>query len=258
MIQSDPASSGGVIQTELKTTVSLLCQPEGSAETETDEELVWLRNGVMVSLKDDNKIGRSSVCVTPVIYEDNEATFTCHLSNNATRRASITLNFPPLISFHIPLETVSLLCQAQSNPASQYVWFYNNSQVYMGPQYTITKVLRMHTGDYACLAQNTYLNTRSRKTISLTVYCDDSGSGVSIHKIYKKTTTKKFLQLYSEAVLSFNHTPFGFSAPAMAIPRAASPLTTSPMSATPTPSQAPSPGDDDPVSVTITVKTTGS
>ncbi|XP_024921770.1 uncharacterized protein LOC103395165 [Cynoglossus semilaevis] len=47
-------------------------------------------------------------------------------------------------------------------------------------------------------------------------------------------------------------------APAMAIPRAASPLTTSPMSATPTPSQAPSPGDDDPVSVTITVKTTGS
>lgn len=69
-------------------------------------------------------------------------------------------------------ETVSLLCQAQSNPASQYVWFYNNSQVYMGPQYTITKVLRMHTGDYACLAQNTYLNTRSRKTISLTVYCE--------------------------------------------------------------------------------------
>lgn len=68
-------------------------------------------------------------------------------------------------------ETVSLLCQAQSNPASQYVWFYNNSQVYTGPQFTITKILRMHTGDYACLAQNTYLNTRSKKTISLTVYC---------------------------------------------------------------------------------------
>lgn len=69
-------------------------------------------------------------------------------------------------------ETVSLLCQAQSNPASQYVWFYNNSQVYTGPQFTITKVLRMHTGEYACLAQNTYLNTRSKKTISLTVYCE--------------------------------------------------------------------------------------
>ncbi|XP_078122856.1 V-set and immunoglobulin domain-containing protein 10-like 2 [Sander vitreus] len=69
-------------------------------------------------------------------------------------------------------ETVSLLCQAQSNPASQYVWFYNNSQVYTGPQLTITKILRMHTGDYTCSAQNTYLNTRSKKTISLTVYCE--------------------------------------------------------------------------------------
>ncbi|KAK5887514.1 hypothetical protein CesoFtcFv8_016113 [Champsocephalus esox] len=73
-------------------------------------------------------------------------------------------------------ETVSLLCQAQSNPASQYVWFYNNSQIYTGPQLTITKILRMHTGDYACLAQNTYLNTRSRKTISLTVYYPPDGS----------------------------------------------------------------------------------
>ncbi|XP_077597239.1 V-set and immunoglobulin domain-containing protein 10-like 2 [Stigmatopora nigra] len=73
-------------------------------------------------------------------------------------------------------ETVSLQCQAQSNPPSQYVWFYNNSQVYSGPQFTITKVLRMHTGDYACLAQNTYLNTRSKKTISLTVYYPPDGS----------------------------------------------------------------------------------
>ncbi|TRY99628.1 hypothetical protein DNTS_004820 [Danionella cerebrum] len=67
-------------------------------------------------------------------------------------------------------ETVSLLCQASSNPPSQYVWFYNNSQVYTGPQFTITKILRMHTGIYSCLAQNTYLNTRSKKTITLTVY----------------------------------------------------------------------------------------
>ncbi|XP_053703692.1 V-set and immunoglobulin domain-containing protein 10-like 2 [Synchiropus splendidus] len=73
-------------------------------------------------------------------------------------------------------ETVSLLCQAQSNPPSQYVWFYNNSQVYSGPQFTITKILRMHTGDYACLAQNTYLNTRSKKTISLTVYYPPDGA----------------------------------------------------------------------------------
>ncbi|KAF5906956.1 V-set and immunoglobulin domain-containing protein 10-like 2, partial [Clarias magur] len=67
-------------------------------------------------------------------------------------------------------ETVSLLCQASSNPSSQYIWFYNNSQIYTGPQLTITKILRIHTGYYACLAQNIFLNTRSKKTITLTVY----------------------------------------------------------------------------------------
>lgn len=46
--------------------------------------------------------------------------------------------------------------------------------------------------------------------------------------------------------------------PTMALPRAASPLTASPR-ATPTPGQAPPSGDDnEPVSVTITVKATGS
>ncbi|XP_017347382.1 V-set and immunoglobulin domain-containing protein 10-like 2 [Ictalurus punctatus] len=73
-------------------------------------------------------------------------------------------------------ETVSLLCEASSNPPSQYVWFYNNSQVYTGPQLTITNIMRIHTGSYSCLAQNTYLNTRSKKTIPLTVYYPPDGS----------------------------------------------------------------------------------
>lgn len=91
-------------------------------------------------------------------------------------------------------ETVSLLCQAQSNPVSQYVWFYNNSQVYSGPQFTITKILRMHTGDYACLAQNTYLNTRSKKTISLTVYCESD--------LWPWSTSSHFFLLLSENLSS--------------------------------------------------------
>lgn len=75
---------------------------------------------------------------------------------------------------YIAMETepVSLSCQAQSNPASQYIWFYNNSQVHTGPQYTIANIQRLQTGDYTCLAQNSHRNTRSRKTISLIVYCE--------------------------------------------------------------------------------------
>ncbi|KAL0995020.1 hypothetical protein UPYG_G00130700 [Umbra pygmaea] len=73
-------------------------------------------------------------------------------------------------------QSVSLNCQAQSNPTSQYVWFYNNSQVYTGPKFTITKILRIHTGSYACQAQNPNLNTISRKSINLTVYYPPEGS----------------------------------------------------------------------------------
>lgn len=92
-IQSDPeVSTEGVIQTEVNRTVSLLCLPDRGSETPADEELVWLRNGAVVSLMEGNRKGRSSVCISPIIHEDNGATFTCHLSRNATVKASVTLN----------------------------------------------------------------------------------------------------------------------------------------------------------------------
>lgn len=72
--------------------MSLVCQPDGGNEPQADEELVWLRNDAVVSLKEGNKNSRSRVCVTPIIYEDNGAIFTCHLSKNATVRASVALN----------------------------------------------------------------------------------------------------------------------------------------------------------------------
>lgn len=70
--------------------------------------------------------------------------------------------------------TISLMCQASANPPSQYIWFYNNSQFYIGPKLTITKILRIQAGYYACLAQNANLNTRSKKTVTLIVYCKSS------------------------------------------------------------------------------------
>ncbi|XP_028840174.1 V-set and immunoglobulin domain-containing protein 10-like 2 [Denticeps clupeoides] len=73
-------------------------------------------------------------------------------------------------------EAISFLCQAASNPASQYVWFYNNSQVFVGSQLTIPSILRQQAGYYTCLAQNTYLKSSSRKTITLTVYYPPDGT----------------------------------------------------------------------------------
>ena len=70
--------------------MSLLCLSD--AETEPDEDLVWLRNGALVRLMEENKKNGSRVCVTPVIQEDDGATFTCHLSSNDSISDSVTLN----------------------------------------------------------------------------------------------------------------------------------------------------------------------
>ncbi|XP_017574451.2 V-set and immunoglobulin domain-containing protein 10-like 2 [Pygocentrus nattereri] len=71
---------------------------------------------------------------------------------------------------------VSLMCQASSNPPSQYAWLYNNIEIYTGAQLTITNILRVQAGYYTCLAQNTYINSRSRKTITLTIYYPPAGA----------------------------------------------------------------------------------
>ncbi|XP_034463319.1 transmembrane and immunoglobulin domain-containing protein 1 isoform X2 [Hippoglossus hippoglossus] len=137
-IQSDSVvGSEGVIQTELEGTVSLLCLSDGDSETEPDEDLVWLRNGAMVRLMEENKKNGSRVCVTPVIQEDNGATFTCHLSSNASNSDSVTLNVtyhPPLMgSEDLIVEEDSVLvlqCDILANPpVSSVVWTVNGSTV---------------------------------------------------------------------------------------------------------------------------------
>ncbi|KAF3706538.1 Transmembrane and immunoglobulin domain-containing protein 1 Precursor [Channa argus] len=135
-IQSEPdVNSDGVIQIELNQTVSLLCLSNGGSEAQADEELVWLRNGVMVKLKEGNNKGRSSVCVTPVIYGDNGATFTCQLRTNATVMSSVTLNvtYRPQLSGaeELTVEDDSVLvlrCDIWANPpVSSVSWTLNGS-----------------------------------------------------------------------------------------------------------------------------------
>ncbi|CAG5873715.1 unnamed protein product [Menidia menidia] len=124
----------GIIEAEYQKTVSLVCEVGDMA---SDEELVWLRNGAVVKLLDENKKGRSSVCVTPLVYEDNDAVFTCHLKTNDSDKASVTLNvtYPPQLSMseEVQLELDSLLvlqCDMRANPpVSSIVWKLNGSIV---------------------------------------------------------------------------------------------------------------------------------
>ncbi|XP_074466251.1 transmembrane and immunoglobulin domain-containing protein 1 isoform X2 [Sebastes fasciatus] len=189
-IQSVPeVNSEGVIQTELEKTVSLVCQSDGGNETQADEELVWKRNGAVISLTEGNKKGRSSVCVTPIIYEDNGATFTCHLSKNATVTVSVTLNvtYRPELSGseEVAVEEEAVLvmqCDIWANPPVLSVsWTLNGSAVdLLAGGFSVTNdgftsrlttnsvEKSLHEGTYQCTAKSPIYGGHS-KQFSVTV-----------------------------------------------------------------------------------------
>ncbi|XP_072302218.1 transmembrane and immunoglobulin domain-containing protein 1 isoform X2 [Eucyclogobius newberryi] len=135
-IESTPvANSDGYIHTALEEIVSLTCKHNTTSED--DNELVWLRNDVQVSLNEGNKKGQSRVCISPVILEDRETTFTCHLRNNASDRHSVVLNVthaPPLTDPEVVTveEEASLIlkCNIEAYPpVSSVVWKLNGTNV---------------------------------------------------------------------------------------------------------------------------------
>ncbi|XP_061595191.1 transmembrane and immunoglobulin domain-containing protein 1 [Cololabis saira] len=168
-ITSTPGANGaGVVQVQLNGAVTLTCTAEAA-----DGELVWLRNGATVSLREQNKKASSSLCVTPAIHEDNDATFTCHLGSNASETASVTLNvtYPPQASgseqVAVEKEAQLLLqCDIWANPpVSSVAWTLNGSVVdLVAGGFTVTndgfsswlQVHRadqsLHEGTYQCTA----------------------------------------------------------------------------------------------------------
>ncbi|XP_070839645.1 transmembrane and immunoglobulin domain-containing protein 1 [Chaetodon trifascialis] len=175
ILSGTDVTTDGVIETELKKTVSLVCQNDSNYDPQDDGELVWLRNDAVVSLKDENKKGRSSVCVAPIIHEDNGAIFTCHLSTNTTVRASVTLNvtYQPELSGseNVSVEEEAhlvLQCDIRANPpVSSVSWTLNGSKVdLLAGGFTVTTdgftsklstnkaEKNFHEGTYQCLANS--------------------------------------------------------------------------------------------------------
>ncbi|XP_051904044.1 transmembrane and immunoglobulin domain-containing protein 1 [Hippocampus zosterae] len=145
-IESVPGMDGErVILTELERTVSLSCFSNRSEDDAA--ELVWLRNGRMVALREGNRQGQSGVCIMPVIHQDNGATFTCRLRSNASVEASVTLNvtYPPVVSGSesVCVEQASpllLSCDTFANPpVSSVRWTLNGSAVdILAGRFTLT------------------------------------------------------------------------------------------------------------------------
>ncbi|XP_043995705.1 transmembrane and immunoglobulin domain-containing protein 1 [Gambusia affinis] len=180
-IDSTPIpSTEGVIQTETQETVSLLCILSGTPD---DKELVWLRNGAMIKLDDGNKENGSSVCIHPVIHEDEGATFTCQLKSNSSHSASVTLN----VTYHADLngteevtleeeESLNLQCDMRANPlVTSVTWKLNGTIVDLSTggfiisndgfntKLHVKRVDRsLHEGEYQCTVTSPVYGDRNK------------------------------------------------------------------------------------------------
>ncbi|XP_043936764.1 V-set and immunoglobulin domain-containing protein 10-like 2 [Protopterus annectens] len=140
-------------------------------------------SGLTVILTEDSNL----VNVTSV-HRNHTGRYICKVSNEVNEESSdgVWMNVtygpdePVITIFPLSItergftaneeDTISLICQAASNPPSSYFWLYNNSQVSVGQTYQISKISRRQTGSYTCQAENRHLNTRAQTSISLTVY----------------------------------------------------------------------------------------
>lgn len=166
----------GSIWTELDQTVSLTCRILEEREVE------WRRNGALVQLQEGNRMGRSNLCVTPVIHEDDDATFSCHLKGNASVSASVTLNvtYAPALSGteNVTIEEEAellLSCDTRANPPVSVSWQRDGDLLDLSirgltvtndgvtTQLRVRRVKRdWHQGTYECVTVSAMYGTSSR------------------------------------------------------------------------------------------------
>ncbi|NXG35854.1 TMIG1 protein, partial [Dromaius novaehollandiae] len=150
--------------------VSLSCLVQNNSQA---EELLWYREDGAVDLRDGNKVNVSNICISPVSEDDNGITFTCMLKRDQSVRVSVILDvqYPPLLTGEKSLtieegKSVTLTCDAKSNPQGQANWYKNNDtltleqdryQVYQTSdvfQLSIKKAQKSDNGTYTCVVKS--------------------------------------------------------------------------------------------------------
>ncbi|KAJ8267204.1 hypothetical protein GJAV_G00139720 [Gymnothorax javanicus] len=178
-LESSPPVSGDWITTGPQETVSLTCAVGAGSQ---EQELAWLRNGALVQLDGNNRLGQSSLCISPVFKEDNRVTFTCQLRRDASANASVQLNvqFPPELSGNETVMAeedshVSLTCDSHANPEVKVTWQRDGVELALErrgylltqdervAQLSIRKVERdVHQGEYTCVAHSPKFGQRMK------------------------------------------------------------------------------------------------
>uniref|UniRef100_UPI00398F81EF transmembrane and immunoglobulin domain-containing protein 1-like n=1 Tax=Pristiophorus japonicus TaxID=55135 RepID=UPI00398F81EF len=161
------------ITMNISDSLSLKCTTVNNTQ---DEALVWFRGEREINLKSMNRINVSTVCIDPVTEDDNEATFSCHLSKDYNINTTVLLDirFIPILSKNgdDPIEVhrrddVTLTCNVKSNPPALMSWYKDNSTLKMVAgkhsvhwdssvfRLSIKKIEKVESGTYVCMANST-------------------------------------------------------------------------------------------------------
>ncbi|XP_053481111.1 carcinoembryonic antigen-related cell adhesion molecule 5-like isoform X3 [Ictalurus furcatus] len=175
---------------EFRSTVSLVCSASGSSLT-----FIWLNGssevtaGERVQLTDNN----SSLTITSVIRYDT-GPYQCEASNIINKAMSpplkltiyyvpenVAVEADPVEPFYSSGSNLILTCSAESNPAAEFQWAVNGTELgEMGQELRLSNIQSSQSGNYTCMAHNNQsLNYSKSEPISVTVLETISGAALT-------------------------------------------------------------------------------
>ncbi|XP_053536645.1 carcinoembryonic antigen-related cell adhesion molecule 5 [Ictalurus punctatus] len=175
---------------EFSSTVSLVCSASGSSLS-----FIWLngssgvRAGERVQLTDNN----SSLTITSVTRYDT-GPYQCEASNIISKARSppliltiyygpenVAVEADPVGPFYSSGSNLILTCSAESNPAAEFQWAVNGTELgEMGQELRLSNIQSSQSGNYTCIAHNIQsLNYSVSEPISVTVLEKISGAALT-------------------------------------------------------------------------------
>jgi len=154
---------------------SLACDTVGSVHS-----IYWLKDGMALQADSRTNLTMDNATLTfdPVLASDN-GVYQCEASNplSSNRSDNFTLKVEfgpdtPVISGPSLAEMgqeVVLHCSAQSEPPSQFSWYFNGSLVHNSSVYIIPYITLNMSGEYVCMAHNNVTGKSSSATTTIKV-----------------------------------------------------------------------------------------
>ncbi|XP_025029875.1 carcinoembryonic antigen-related cell adhesion molecule 1-like isoform X1 [Python bivittatus] len=149
-------------------TTHLNCTASGS-----DVSYYWLKGNQSLEVADHIFLSSNGQNLTlkPTKRQDSNR-YTCFGNNSfSSNFTSYTLNvlygpdapvISPSVQFYAESSNLTLSCQADSNPAANYTWYFKSS-TYPGKTFQIFNLSSVHNGSYKCEAYNNETKLSSSK-----------------------------------------------------------------------------------------------